>query len=38
MLPKARLFALALSVAVAGFNCKAKLEERLPALAVRVAV
>jgi hypothetical protein len=37
MLPKARLFALTLRVAVAASNCKAKLEERAPTLAVSVA-
>lgn len=37
-LPKARLVALTVSAAEPGFNCKAKLVEALPAVAVSVAV
>lgn len=37
-LPKATLFALILNVDVPGFNCKAKLSDTLPAVAVNVAV
>jgi hypothetical protein len=37
-LPKARLDALTVSVAVPGFSCRAKLVEALPAVAVSVAV
>ena len=36
-LPKATVVALMLSVGTAAFNCRAKVFETLPALAVRVA-
>ena len=35
-LPKARLVALTASVGTAAFNCRAKVSETVPALAVKV--